>query len=264
MTRSTITLEMGLLFFRTFLCMSLRESHLAEKAFPVMNHIFPFAALNASEGLRHKTKWGADDRRWMSPYTQSFFQSKNRSYDLHPAYKVIWPSAYPTLQVMGEHADRQSFKGQAEFSHPGCCHCYRCFQRHTYLLFPCIPSQVFEVKCCNLAHSGMAPTDGPTSHRSEAFPLFLCLSLFVSCRDEEHCFGSLGTIIKALPSTGAPEERCVCVWGGGVGGHKAFRFKGCYHHQKLTTVSSSRDNCLWLSPCLLLSARGYPPWLNTC
>lgn len=53
--------------------------------------------------------------------------------------------------------------------------------------------------------------------------------------------------------------------GGGVcAGHKAFRFKGCYHHQKLTTVSSSRDDCLWLSPCLLLSAGGYPPWLNTC
>lgn len=106
MTWSAITLEMGLLFFRTFLCMSLRESRLSEKAFPVMNHIFPFAALNASEGLRHKTKWGADDPRQMSLCAQSFIQSKNRSYDLHPAYKAIWPSAYPTLEVMGEHADR--------------------------------------------------------------------------------------------------------------------------------------------------------------
>lgn len=191
----------------------------------------------------------------------SFIQSKNRSYDLHPVYKAIWPSAYPTLEVMGEHADRQSFKGQAEFSHPGCCRrCNRRLQRHTYLLFPCIPSQVFEVKCCDLAHSGMAPTDGPTSHRSGAFPLFLCLSLFVSCRDEESCFGSLGSTIKVLPSVGTLEEG----WGGVCAGNKAFRFKGCYHHQKLTTVSSSREYCLWLSPCLLLSARGYPPWLNTC
>lgn len=117
---------------------------------------------------------------------------------------------------MGEHADRQSFKGQAEFSHPGCCHRYRRLQRHTYLLFPCIPSQVFEVKCCDLAHSGVAPTDGPTSHRSGAFPLFLCLSLFVSCRDEESCFGSLGTTIKVLPSAGTPEE----VGGGCVQGTK--------------------------------------------
>lgn len=56
MTQSTITLERGLLLFRAVLCVSLRESRLSGKAFPAVNHIFPFAALNASEGLRHKTK----------------------------------------------------------------------------------------------------------------------------------------------------------------------------------------------------------------
>lgn len=93
-------------------------------------------------------------------------------------------------------------------------------QRHTYLPFPSIPSQVFEVKCCDLAHGGVTPTEGPRSHRSGVFPLFLCLSLFVSCRDEESRFASLGTQIKVLPSAGMPEV------GVGVGWVQATKLSG--------------------------------------
>lgn len=62
MTRGTITLEQALLLFPTFLCTSLRDCLLTREAFPAVNSIFPFTALNASEGLRHETKWGMDDR----------------------------------------------------------------------------------------------------------------------------------------------------------------------------------------------------------
>lgn len=82
-----------LLLFPAFLCMSLRESLLTEEAFPVTKDIFTFAALNASEGLRHETKWGVDDHLGATHRTLRFTRSENRSRDLHPAYEATWPSA---------------------------------------------------------------------------------------------------------------------------------------------------------------------------
>lgn len=52
-----------------------------------------FAALNTSEGLRHKTKWGVDDQLGATHRALSFTQSEHRGRDLYPAYETTWPSA---------------------------------------------------------------------------------------------------------------------------------------------------------------------------
>lgn len=131
--------------------------------------------------------------------------------------------------------------------------------------FPSIPCQVFEVKHFDPSCIWVATTDGPISDKWGLPLLFCCSVSFPSSLSptemkrtvlDPHDLKSKLTLL--LPdSRGARGDTK-------IGPRAAFRFKGLYHFQKLTTVTSSRADCLWLSSCPFLSIGGLSIFADTC
>lgn len=132
------------------------------------------------------------------------------------------------------------------------------FHRGIDLFFSCIPSQVFEVKHSDPACSRTASADEPLSARSGQPHSFSPPDALCLCRSP----AEMKRPLLALWSRNQSRPLCRQAWEGSVRDTNGGGFKGLYHLQKLTTVNPSRDNCLWLSPCRLVSNSGYLPRLT--
>lgn len=181
----------GLLLFAAFLCMSLRESLLIEEVFffPVAKHIFPFAALNASEGLRHKTKWGVDDRLGATRRALRFIQSEKQELRFASSLRSDLTFCFANAWVNGGTGKTACALRDRRDSAAGLL---SSLQALTYALI-CL-FLAFQVKHLrsNAATWPTVEQAPPRSHRSGVLQPF-SVSLFVSCRDEESWFVSLGT-----------------------------------------------------------------------
>lgn len=147
---------------------------------------------------------------------------------------------------MGEHADCPHFKGQAGFCHPAAV---IITGTYTHL-------SAFSLHSKSSVWGQMLwPVPQLSSHHLDLIDLgYFTLSLSLSLFPAE--MKRAGLLLWGPKSKRCPLQLHQTGTEEGGAGHKAFRFKGCYQHQKLTTVSSGRDNCLWLPSCLLLSTGG--------